>query len=293
MRLFTPTERVEMATYSGKALIEQMNALHVPPGCLAMWGMGQMGVALKGDDTGIVYIDLCLSDIVAERFDAEHFQRAFPAPVDPADITNAAYVLCSHEHQDHTDPLTLAPIAQASPEARFVITGWSQGILDEADIAPGRRIVPPTDQTIQIGSARLTAIPAAHYALERDDARGYRFFGFIIEWNGVTFYHSGDTLAYPGYLERMKAQPRADVAMVASNGRDAYRDSYNVTGNLMPAEAAWLAKELGWDMLIGGHNDLYTWNTLTAGALPDDLRRLNPRQKYHVLQPGELFLYVR
>ena len=187
---------------------------------------------------------------------------------------------------------TLAPIAQASPEARFVITGWSQSLLDEADIAPGRRIVAPTDQTIQLGGAQLTAIPAAHYALEHDE-RGYRYLGFVIEWNGVTFYHSGDTLVYPGYLERLKALPRADVAMVAANGRDAYREQYNVVGNLLPAEAAWLAQELGWDMLIGGHNDQYLWNTIAAGALADEVGRLNPRQKYHALQPGELLLYVR
>jgi L-ascorbate metabolism protein UlaG (beta-lactamase superfamily) len=281
-----------MTTYFGKDLIQQMNHLHIPPGCLAIWGMGQMGVALKGDDTGVIYIDLCLSDVTAERFNAEFFQRAFPPPVDPAEIINATYVLCSHEHLDHADPLTLGPLAQASPEAKFVISGWTQGVLDEADIAPGRRIVPPTDSTIQLGNARLTAIPAAHYDLDHDE-RGYRWLGFVIEWNGVTFYHSGDTLVYPGYLERLKVLPRADVAMVAANGRDVYKEQYGVIGNLQPIEVAWLAKELGWDMLIGGHNDLFSWNTLAAGALADELRRLNPRQKYHTLQPGELYFYVR
>ncbi len=281
-----------MATYFGADLIQQMNALRVPPGCLAIWGMGQMGVALKGDDSGVIYIDLCLTDVLAERFLPEFFQRAYPPPVSPGEITNASYVLCSHEHLDHADPLTLGPLASASPQARFVISGWSQAVLDEADIAPARRIVPPTDGSIQLGNARLTAIPAAHYELEHDE-RGYRWLGFVIEWNSVTFYHSGDTIIYPGYLERMKALPRADVALVAANGRDAYREQYGVIGNLMPVEAAWLAKELGWDVLIGGHNDLYSWNTIPAGALPDALRGLHPRQKHHALQPGELFLYVR
>jgi L-ascorbate metabolism protein UlaG (beta-lactamase superfamily) len=281
-----------MATYAGKDLIQQMNTLRVPPGCLAMWGLGQMGVALKGDDGGLIYIDPCLSDVVAERVDPTYFVRAYPPPVEPGEITNARYVLCSHEHLDHTDPVTLAPIGQASSEAQFVITGWSQEILDEADIAPGRRLVPPTDQTISLGNARLTAIPAAHYDVEHDE-RGHRWLGFVIEWNGVTFYHSGDNIIHPGYLERMKVLPKIDVAMVAANGRDYRRDKDTITGNLMPVEAAWLAGELGWDMLIGGHNDLYPYNTIAAGALADELRRINPRQKYHTLQPGELYLYVR
>ncbi|HVO44060.1 MAG TPA: MBL fold metallo-hydrolase, partial [Aggregatilineales bacterium] len=174
-----------MATYYGTDLIRQMNELRVPPGCLALWGMGQMGVALKGDDSGIIYVDLCLSNVTAERFLADKFQRAFPPPVEPGEITNAAYVLCSHEHLDHTDPLTLGPLASASRQARFVISGWSQAWLDEADIHPDRRIVPPEEGSIQLGNARLTAIPSAHYELDHD-ARGYRWLGFLIEWNGVT-----------------------------------------------------------------------------------------------------------
>src|SRR5215510_15817868 len=103
-----------MSTYSGKDLIRQMNDLRVPPGCLAIWGMGQMGVALKGDESGIIYVDLCLTDVVAERVPGDFFRRAFPPPVEPEDITNATYVLCSHEHLDHADPLTLGPLAGAS-----------------------------------------------------------------------------------------------------------------------------------------------------------------------------------
>ena len=281
-----------MTTYQGKDLIRQMNNLQVPSGCLAIWGMGQMGLALKGSDSGVIYIDLCLTDVVGERVSPTTFRRAFPPPVEPGDITNAAYVLCSHEHMDHTDPMTLGPLASASPQAKFVISGWSQEPLDEADIAPDRRIVAPTDKALQLGSARLTGIPAAHYDLEQDQ-RGYRWLGFLIEMNGVTVYHSGDTLAYPGYLDRMKALPRADIAMIAANGRDVYREQLGITGNLLPVEVAWLSKELGWDVLIGGHNDLYPANTLAAGALADELRQLNPRQKYHNLQPGELFFYVK
>jgi L-ascorbate metabolism protein UlaG (beta-lactamase superfamily) len=194
---------------------------------------------------------------------------------------------------DHADPVTLGGIAQASPNAQFVITGWSHSVLDEADIAPGRRIVPQAEQPFSLGGARVTAIPAAHYELEHDAERGYRWLGFVIEWNGVTFYHSGDTIVFPGYVERLKALPRADVALVAANGRDAYRDTFGVIGNLLPREAAWLAKELGWDVVMSGHNDMYPWNTIPAGALADELRLLNPRQKHHALQPGELYLYVK
>ena len=38
---------------------------------------------------------------------------------------------------------------------------------------------------------------------------------------------------------------------------------------------------------------MYPWNCIAAGALPDALREVKPRQKYHTLQPGELLFYVR
>jgi L-ascorbate metabolism protein UlaG (beta-lactamase superfamily) len=284
-----------MTTRLGKDLIAQMNSLDVPRGCLAIWSLGQMGFALKGDSHDIVHIDPCLTDIVAMKIPAmsDKFVRAFPPPVEPSQVTNASYVLCSHEHLDHTDQFTLGPLAKASPQAKFVITGWSHASLDEAAIEPMRRIVPVAGQPIQLGNLRLTVVPSAHYQLEHDEQKGYRWFGFLIEWNGVTLYHSGDTIIYPGYVERLRELPRADIAILAVNGRDAYRDSFDVRGNLHPAEAVWLAKELGWDTLIGGHNDLYLWNTIGAGELYDAARKFHPRLKVHTLQPGELYLYVR
>jgi L-ascorbate metabolism protein UlaG (beta-lactamase superfamily) len=269
-----------------------MNALRVPQGALAIWGLGQMGVALKGG-ADVIYIDPYLTGTMRTPTSTEKFVREFPPPVAPVEVTNAAYVLCSHEHGDHTDPATLGPIAAASPRARFVISGWAHGQLDKAGIDAARRIVPEVLSPMTLGEFHLTAVPSAHYEVEHDPERGHRWLGFLIEWNGVTFYHSGDTIIYPGYVEALKALPRADVSMVAANGRDAYRDSHNITGNLMPIEAAWLTQQLGWDVLIGGHNDVFAWNSHSAGDLAEAMARLNPRQKLHVLQPGELYLYVR
>jgi len=281
-----------MTTYYGKDLIAQMNGLRVPAGALAMWGLGQMGIALKANND-VIYIDPYLTGPMKTPTSTEFGVREFPPPVLPVELTNAAYVLCSHEHGDHTDAGTLGPIAQASPDAKFVITGWSQSILDKVKIDVSRRMVPAAMQSMQLGDFKVTALPSAHYNVENDSEKGHRWIGFLIEANGVVFYHSGDTIIYPGYIDMMKAQPKIDVGMLAVNGRDAYRDSYNWTGNMMPMEAAWLSGQLGWDILIAGHNDLFIWNTVGAGELADALRIRNPRQKMHVLQPGELYLYVK
>jgi L-ascorbate 6-phosphate lactonase len=264
-----------MTTYTGSALIEQMARVTPPIGGLALWGLGQMGLALKGARTTL-YIDPCLSDLHAPGtpMSQRTFKRAFEAPVLPAQVSNADFVLCSHEHLDHTDPYTLAELASASPEAPIITTGWSHAALDAAKIPATRRVI--ADQvTLTLGEFTVTPVPSAHYTRERDDQKGERWLGFLIQGNGATLYHSGDTIIYPGYVDRLRALPRADIAMLPCNGRDALRDAQGIVGNLLPVEAGWLAQQLGWDMLLAG------------------LTHLNARQKWHVLQPGELMLYVR
>ena len=63
--------------------------------------------------------------------------------------------------------------------------------------------------------------------------------------------------------------------------------------NLMPAEAARLARDLGWDTLIPGHNDLFPNNAIPQGDIVQALAAINPRQKLRQLQPGELLYYVK
>jgi hypothetical protein len=54
-----------------------------------------------------------------------------------------------------------------------------------------------------------------------------------------------------------------------------------------------MAHDLGWDVLIPGHNDLFTGNAIPNAQIIDALERLAPRQKFKMLQPGELYYYVK
>jgi len=279
---------------NGKDLLGQMQNLTILPGSLAIWGLGQMGVAIKGPDA-VIYLDPCLSDVVCERF-GDWWARAYPPPIEPVAITNASYILSSHEHLDHLDPLTLGPMAKASPSAKFVITGWSRELMADIDIPDERLIVPPALETMTLPGTgiRLTAVPASHYDREHDPQKGYRWFGYLIEWNGVTFFHGGDTIIYKDYMATLQGLPHIDVAMLAVNGRDWYRETdVGAIGNLLPAEAVRLSRDLGWDVLIFGHNDLYPNNTIPFGHHMDALEKIAPRQKFKMLQPGELYYYVK
>lgn len=276
------------------ALVDQMNALKILPDSLAIWSLGQMGLALKGPD-GLLYIDPCLSDVVAQR-SGPWWQRAFDPPLRPHEVNNAALVCITHEHWDHLDPLTLPGIAQASPRARFISSGWCRALLRDCGIDDGRILTPDALDPLEISGTRLrvTAIPAAHYSRETDAEKGERWLGFLIEWNGVSLLHAGDTILYPGYLEMLRELPPIDVALLPVNGRDYFRESdVGAIGNLLPAEAARFCTELGIDLLLIGHNDLYPNNTIPRAEIAGAMQRHAPRQKYTQLQPGELLYYVR
>src|SRR5918997_6010792 len=97
-------------------VISSIDGLRVGEQALAFWGLGQVGVAIKGPE-GVLYVDPYLTDSDGEGGSLE---RTFPPPVAPAEVTNASVVLLTHDHIDHTDPDTLLPMAEASSGVRFI-----------------------------------------------------------------------------------------------------------------------------------------------------------------------------
>ncbi|MFM2032155.1 MAG: hypothetical protein RLZZ297_920 [Chloroflexota bacterium] len=284
-----------MAARRGAQLIAQMNSFVVPPGTLALWWLGQMGVAVKGPDQQIVYIDPFLTGPLAVEHPDPTFLwgRAVPPPLLPSDITNAALVICSHEHGDHTNPETLAGIAAASPQARFVATGWSAAAMASAGIAADRWSQPKTEIAHDHGVLQVRYIAAAHYTREYDAARGERWVSIHLDWGDVALFHSGDTVLYDGYSDLVGALPPADVGIVACNGSDAMRNARDIVGNMQPAEAAALALRAGWATLISGHNDMFASNRLPAAEVASQIERVAPRLAHHTLTAGELLIVQR
>ena len=280
---------------TGQTLIEHIHNTPVIPGSLGIWGLGQMGVIVKGTDATLV-IDPYLTNSIGDHA-GEWWARGYAPPLMPDELRGVDYYLASHEHGDHLDTMTAAPASLASPDMQFVTSGWCvDKLLNRAQVDEGQIIVPTAFEPMMLPgtSARLTVIPSAHYEKEYEPDKGYRWLGFLIEWNGVTFYHSGDTVIYPGYLESLHSLPTADVAMIPVNGRDWYRETgQNAVGNLTPEEAPQLALDAGWDMVIIGHNDLFPNNAIPNGRIVDAFDRYAPRQKFKFLQPGELYYYVK
>jgi L-ascorbate 6-phosphate lactonase len=272
----------------GIDLIGRIDALEVGGRSLAFWGLGQVGVAIKGP-MGVIYVDPYLTDSDGE---GGSVPRTFPPPLAPADVTNASAVLLTHVHIDHTDPDTVLPLSEGSPGARFVASFTSRDTLVEAGLEGSRIVVPGVGEPFEVSGATVTAIPSSHAELEYDSKRGYPYLGYVIEWNGVTVYHAGDTVVYDGMVETLSAWD-IDVAFVPINGRDYFRTSRGIVGNTGFREAAELTELLDIGLLIPTHYDLIEGNTADPGHFVSHLYAMNPMRQHKLLRPGELLYFVR
>ncbi|MEN9938214.1 MAG: hypothetical protein RLZZ387_4793, partial [Chloroflexota bacterium] len=202
------------------------------------------------------------------------------------------------EHLDHADGPSLGGIMAASPRATLITSPQARQIALDADVADERIRTPALGERHQLGALAFTAVPAMHgldtaagYRFEVDDQGRSRWMGFIIELNGVTIYHAGDTVVFPELLDAVRGLA-PDIALLPINGRDHYRERRNIIGNLWPGEAVELAQEIGARLLIPYHNDLFAGNRVPAGILWDELDRRAPFMRCHAIQPGELYLYA-
>ena len=269
-------------------LVGRIDELEVKIGSVAFWGLGQVGIAIKGP-AGVLYVDPYLTDSDGA---GGKLPRTFPPPLAPDEIANADAVLLTHDHVDHTDPETVLPLAEASPDARFVASFTAYDTLTDAGLDAGRLIVPEVGKALSVAGATITAIPSAHTGLERDPERGYPYLGYVIEWGGVTVYHAGDTVIYDGLIETL-SDWRIDVAFVPINGRDYFRTKNGIVGNTDFREAAELAETLDIGVFVPTHYDLLAANAADPGHFVSYLYGLSPMRRHKVLRPGELFYFVQ
>ena len=175
--------------------------------------MGQESVVLKGGEV-VIYIDPYMSADLERK---AGFQRAFPAPLQPEHITNANMVLITHEHDDHMDLGTIAVIAKQNPATAFVAPACCHEAMRGVGVSPERLFAAVCDEWQQFDGFRLMAIPAAHETLDEHEEFGHRFVGYLVDIQGVLIYHAGDTVVYPGLVERLLAHS-IDIGMVPING---------------------------------------------------------------------------
>ena len=250
---------------------------------LHLWWLGQSGFLVQWEGQHLL-LDPYLSDSLTRKYattDKPHV-RMTERVIDPAWLPPIAVVASTHAHTDHLDPDTLLPILRANPDLVLVIPEANRALVaDRLGLAPERPVGLDAGQAMESGPFRLTAVPAAHEQIDRDEAGRHRYLGYVIQAGPWTLYHSGDTIRYPGMAERL-APFRIDLALLPINGRAPER---RVAGNLDGPQAARLAHDTGARLVIPCHYEMFTFNTASPEAFVREADRLG--QRHQVLRCGE------
>lgn len=236
--------------------------------------LGQAGFLIEFEEMRFL-IDPYLSDYVVSSGigSAQYFSREFEPPFAPSELGSIDAVFITHDHADHCDPLTLLPILVHNPECKVYGSFSVAEHLKAAGIHASQLHTLSVGKPARIGSVLVASLPSAHYGLDRDPVSGeFPYLGFLFNFDGITLYHSGDTVFYEGMVESLvRFSPRYDVVCLPVNGRDKTREALDIKGNLTPAEALELAAKIKADLLIPMHNDLFKINSMDPNIL-DELR---------------------
>lgn len=263
------------------------------PSQVAVYYLGQESIVLSYQGCTIA-IDPYLSDYVDQNCsnDAVRWKRNYPAPVTAKELAPVLdYVFCTHYHSDHTDPWTVSVLAEQNEKIIFFASRAFADKLVNIGVPEDRIVAVDANIVYQYPGFSFMGIPAAHEELHLTD-KGYEELSFRFSIHttpcDTVFFHGGDCCMYDGLLE---AIGHADVMLLPVNGRDYYKLRDDVIGNLTAGEAVILSEEVGADMLIPMHYDLYPNNGLPAtdfinAVLPSSL-------KYHLFRPGEKLIYMK
>lgn len=235
------------------ALLADIAAVNHADEHVRLWWLGQSGFLVQWQGRHLL-LDPYLSDSLTVKYadtDKPHV-RMTERVVDPATLDFIDVVTSSHNHTDHLDADTLAPLLRVNPHARLVVPAANVTFAAErvgvgADVLVGLQI----GEATETGPFRIEAVPAAHESLDAHYA------GYVVTCGPWTLYHSGDTVLYPGMVERLRPH-RVDVAMLPINGRAPER---RVAGNVNAVEAAQLGRSIGARTVIPCHYDMFTFNT--------------------------------
>lgn len=237
--------------------------------------LGQSGCRM--DFAGcIVYVDPYLSDSVRE-LDAPDLVRRVDILLDPSDVTDADWLLITHEHIDHCDPHTVPRMAAASPGMRLMgpppvldqLRSWG---IDEA------RLVLAEERWQALASGiEVRAVPAAHPEIVRDASGHLACVGYLVAWQGRLIYHAGDTALTQEVIDGVTAHGPVHTAFLPVNERNFFRERRGIIGNMSVRDAFGFAEEIGARQLVPVHWDMFAANE----TLPEEMRAV-----YRRLRPG-------
>jgi L-ascorbate metabolism protein UlaG (beta-lactamase superfamily) len=234
-----------------------------PENELFLYWLGQAGFLIQTHSNTIL-IDPYLSDSLARKYQGQEFshQRMTPSPISPAELSNIDFIMCTHRHSDHLDPDTTPVIANHNRELKVIVPAAEKKHAESLGISNDQLVAINVGQQRSLNQdIEIITIAAAHEALKQNEKGEHLYLGYILNFQGITIYHSGDCVPYEGLAEKLKSA-KIDLALLPINGRDAYRKQRNVPGNFHLSEAIKLCQQADIPFLIPHHYGMFEFNTV-------------------------------
>lgn len=248
-----------------------------------IWWLGQSGFLLTAAGKTVL-LDPYLSDSLTKKYattDKPHV-RITERVISPRRLTGVDLITSSHVHTDHLDAETLVPLLEGNPAAKLLIPRANRWfVLDRLGDVSARLLELDAVESLTCNGVRFTGVASAHNEIEKDESGQHKFLGYIVQCSGLTVYHSGDSLAYPGLVPTLKAYA-PDLVLLPINGNKPER---RVAGNMDGAEAATVAKEVAAKLVIPHHFDMFEFNTASPDPFEAECRKLG--QPFRTLRNGE------
>ena len=191
-------------------------------------------------------------------------------------------VLVSHAHFDHLDKRSLKAVASDQP----IVVPENVGNLVHG-LGFNRVHELQRWESMQLGSLKITLTPAQHWGARVFHDRHRGFGGFLIEYEGRTIYHCGDSAWFEGFTE-IGRRSAIDIALLpigaydAPTGRDVHMN---------PEEALRAFQDLGAGLMIPMHYGTFRLGFEPLEEPPDRLlghaRSLGLDEKIRILREGE------
>jgi len=259
----------------------------INPTLVSLQLLGQSGCRIEYNGT-VIYMDPYLSNSVQE-LDSPDLKRLIVAPLRPKDVTDAGWVLITHDHIDHCDPHTLPEISRASESCRFIGPSPVVKRLLSWGIS-GQRCQIAQESWMQISQAiKVRAIPAVHPAIKRDEEHNLLTIGYIAEIEGKRIYLAGDTSVTQELIDTLTLLRPITTAILPVNERNFFRDRRGIIGNMSVRESFLLAVEIGVKTVIPVHWDMFAANSVGIDEIQAIYSQMEPDFDLQI-QPDSIML---